>query len=66
MILKEQKRVTDVVWKGVLDRLREGECTEEDVKEVRKLIVTENDKDNDEFSSDKWDNAVLVTSRHAV
>ena len=64
VILKEQKRVADIVWKGVLDRLREGECTEEDMKEVRKLIVTEND--SEDFSSGKWDNAVLVTSRHAV
>lgn len=66
VILKEQKRVADVVWKGVLDRLREGECTEEDIQEVRKLIVNEADNDNEEFSSGKWDNAVLVTSRHAV
>lgn len=62
VILKEQKRVVDLVWKGVLDRLREGECTKEDVKEVQNLIVTKNDKDNEEFSCEKWDNAVLVTS----
>ena len=49
VILKEQKRVVDVVWRGVLDRLREGECTEEDMKEVRKLIVTEDDKENEGF-----------------
>ena len=66
VILKEQKRVADIVWTGVLDRLREGECTEEDMKEVRKLIVTESDNDNKGFSSGKWDNAVLVISRHAV
>ena len=62
VILKEQKRVADAVWKGVLDCLREGECTEEDMKDVQKLIVSENDNDNKDFSSGKWDNAILVTS----
>jgi len=62
IILTEQKRVTDLVWKGILDRLREGECTEEDLKEVKNLIV----KEEDGAQSEPWPNSVLVTSRHSV
>ena len=60
--LTEQKRVTDLVWKGILDRLREGECTEEDMKEVKKLIM----KDENGAQAEPWPDSVLVTSRHSV
>ena len=35
VILREQMRVTDDVWTGILSRLRVGECTENDIKEVQ-------------------------------
>ncbi|KAI1782350.1 hypothetical protein LXA43DRAFT_857865, partial [Ganoderma leucocontextum] len=64
VILDEQMRVTDNVWRDFLTSLRMGEVTEEQLDMLRGLVLSS--ADNEEISTEKWTNANLVTPRHAV
>ena len=66
VILREQMRVSDDVWTGILSRLRVGECTEDDIKEVRKLVLTNPDCDTPDFKTAPWCDATLITPRNAT
>lgn len=66
VILREQVRVTDPVWSGILDRVRVGQCSEDDVREIRKLVLDSEDCDVPNFDEPPWNEAILVTPRHAV
>lgn len=66
VILREQMRITDEVWTGILSRLRVGECTEEDIKEVQKLVLTNPECERPDFSTAPWCDATLITPRNAT
>jgi hypothetical protein len=67
VILKQQFRIQDEVWQGVLHRARYGKCTAEDLKEIRSLILDPiKDKDLVCASDSEWADVILVTPRHAV
>lgn len=66
IILKEQVRVRDKVWMDILTRLRVGECTDEDIAEIKKLVLTNPKCDVPDFKTAPWKDAILVTSRHSV
>jgi hypothetical protein len=66
VILREQMRVTDDVWTGILSRLRVGDCTEDDINEVRKLVLTNPECDIPDFTKAPWCDATLITPRNAV
>jgi len=66
VMLTKQLRIKDEVWLNILDRLRIGECTESDLREIRKLIVNKHSKSVTDFTKDPWKDAILVTPRHAV
>ena len=66
VILREQMRVTDDVWSGILSRLRVGDCTEEDIKEVQKLVLTNPDCKVPDFTKAPWCDATLITPRNAA
>lgn len=66
VILREQMRMTDEVWTGILSRLRVGECTEMDIKEVQKLVLTNPACDVPDFSTAPWSDATLITPRNAT
>jgi hypothetical protein len=34
VILQQQMRISDIGWMEILSRLREGKCTEEDIKAI--------------------------------
>lgn len=57
VILHEQMRITDDFWSGLLSRLRVGECTEEDIKEVQKLVLTDHACDIPDFLTFPWSEA---------
>ena len=61
-----QVRVTDQVWVNLLQRARHGECHEEDLKTLCALVLTDQQCPLTDFSSPPWNEAVLVTPRHAV
>lgn len=64
VILKEQMRCHDARWTELLHRLRTGDCTNSDIDLLHGLILGETELPIDERY--QWDEAVLVTSRHAV
>jgi hypothetical protein len=66
VILKEQVRIRDSVWMQILSRLRVGECTNDDIDEIRKLVLTNKDCKVPDFTKAPWKDAILVTSRHSV
>lgn len=66
IFLEEQNRVTDLVWSQLLARLRVGACTEDDICELEKLIISNKDSEEVDFQAEPWKDAVLVTSRNAV
>jgi hypothetical protein len=64
--LLKQERIKDIVWKDILQRSREGQCTAEDIDEIRKLILTNATCENIDFTKSPWDTATLVTPRNCV
>ncbi|KAJ2915818.1 hypothetical protein MD484_g4610, partial [Candolleomyces efflorescens] len=66
VILREQNRSHDLGWNEILNRLRVGECTDDDIDELRKLVLTDPRCDVPDFTSDEWRDAILVTPRHSV
>ena len=66
VILREQMRVTDETWSGILSRLRVGECTKEDMDEVQKLVLTNPRCDIPDFPTAPWCDATLITPRNAT
>ncbi|OCH93887.1 hypothetical protein OBBRIDRAFT_711095, partial [Obba rivulosa] len=66
VILKDQVRVTDPVWRDFLQHLRYGNVKEHHVEMLRKLVITNPDCEPTDFSSPPWNDAALVTPRHAV
>lgn len=65
-ILQGQVRVRDPKWMQILKRLRTGNCTNENISEVQKLVLTNKNCDVPDFSTELWSEAILITSRHAV
>ena len=61
-----QVRVTDQVWVNLLRHARHGECHEEDLNTLRGLVLTDPQCPLTDFSCPPWNEAVLVTPRHAV
>ncbi|KAF5389044.1 hypothetical protein D9757_004877 [Collybiopsis confluens] len=65
VIVKEQRRVSDEVWRDFLRRLRQGVVQEGDLAMLKKLVITGGECDTD-FSRAPWSNASLITPRHAT
>ena len=66
VILREQMRFSDDVWTGILSRLRVGECTEDDIREVQKLVLTNPACEIPDFTKAPWCDATLITPRNAT
>ncbi len=66
VVLKEQVRVTDPVWLDFLRHLRNGRVQQRHITMLKKLTLTNPEVDMVDFSSPPWDDAHLVTPRHAV
>ncbi|KAF5331245.1 hypothetical protein D9611_013149 [Ephemerocybe angulata] len=66
VILTEQNRSRDPGWTELLNRLRVGECTDDDLNEVQKLVLTDPRCEVPNFNEGEWRDVVLVTPRHRV
>ena len=64
--LKEQKHVSDPVWHDFLQNLRRGTVNAEHIQMLRSLVIKKNSPQAVDFSSEPWNDAALVTPRHAV
>ena len=59
-------RIMDDVWTGILSRLRVGKCTEDNIKEVQKLVLTNPACEIPDFTMALWCDATLITPRNAI
>ncbi|KAJ6479041.1 hypothetical protein C8R45DRAFT_762088, partial [Mycena sanguinolenta] len=67
VILKEQMRVTDPVWRDFLSHLRVGDVQRHHLAMLRSLVFgKEHGVPSVDFESAPWNDASLVTPRHAV
>jgi len=66
VILKEQKRITDAVWHDFLQHLRNGSVDDKHILMLQTLIIGKRVDLNVDFSQAPWDEAALLTPRHAV
>ena len=64
--LKEQIRVQDNEWHEVLQHVRYGNCRQDHIDTIKKLIITNEDCPPTDYSTSPWKEARLVTPRHAV
>ncbi|KAJ7266935.1 hypothetical protein B0H12DRAFT_1200858 [Mycena haematopus] len=64
--LTEQLRVIDIPWLAFLRRLRVGDCSAEDMDMLNSLLVTHPSCELPDVLSSPWNDAVLVTPRHAA
>ena len=58
--------ITDAEWVEILKRSRIGECTEDDLKEMKKLVLTNAKCEVPNFTSAPWNEAILVTPHHGI
>ncbi|THG95067.1 hypothetical protein EW026_g6512 [Hermanssonia centrifuga] len=65
VVLNEQMRVTDPVWRDLLVHLRAGEVQQRHIQVLQDLVLHRPAAAVD-FSQDPWKRASLVTPRHAV
>jgi hypothetical protein len=64
--LAEQKCINDQPWMDILQRTRTGDCTKEDLKEIRKLIITNPKCNIPAFDKEPWKDGLLVTPRNSM
>lgn len=64
--LRKQMRVRDAEWSDMLQRLRVGGCTAEDVAMVDALVLSNPACPRPDFNSDPWKDATLITCRNSV
>jgi GTPase SAR1 family protein len=64
--LVQQKRITDPVWLEVLQNVRMGDCTPENLSEIRRLVLTNPACDIPDSLDTPWNDAILVTPRNCV
>ena len=66
VILKEQIRCVDPVWLDFLQHLRDGRVQEHHIKLLEGLVLNDPQCPKTDFTQAPWQNAGLVTPRHAV
>ncbi len=66
VVLREQVRCTDPRWHRFLQNLRYGRVQPDDLAMLRSLVVTNPLCEATDFQMAPWDDAFLVTPRHAV
>ena len=64
--LKEQRRISDPVWHDFLQNLRRGTVNSDHIRMLRSLVIGKNSSHAVNFTTEPWNEAVLVTPRHAV
>ena len=64
--LKKQIRVVDDVWHDVLQHIQYGNCRQEHIEVIKKLIINHPDCPSTDFNASPWNDVILVTPRHSV
>jgi hypothetical protein len=66
VILRQQRRVTDDVWRSFLKRLRIGQVSMKDIDMLKSLTLTNPACQLPDFTKHPWNTTTLITSRHEV
>jgi PIF1-like helicase len=64
--LTEQMRIRDLVWDSILQRSRTGDCTRDDIAEIRNLVLDNKKGNVPNFDIPPWNDYLLVTPRNGV
>jgi hypothetical protein len=64
--LVQQWWIEDKEWMDILQRSREGECTEHNIHKIWKLIITNPNCEVPNFASEPWNQATLITPRNCI
>jgi hypothetical protein len=64
--LVKQNRIDDPRWEEILKNARTGSCSEDDISEIHKLVLTNDSCDIPDFSVPPWRNIQLVTPRNSM
>ena len=64
--LVQQNRIDDSRWEEILKHARTGSCTEDDISEINKLVLTNDKCDVPDFSNPPWRDVHLVTPRNSM
>jgi hypothetical protein len=64
--LVQQNRIIDTRWQEILDNARTGDCTEADIVEINKLVLTRDECEVPDFSTSPWKDVQLVTPRNSM
>ena len=58
--LRQQIRIRDAVWMNILSRLRVGQCTDEDIRIIRSLVLNHPECPKTDFNRLPWSEAILI------
>jgi len=61
-----QIRIQDTTWIKILSRLRVGQCTDDNIRTIRSLILNRPECPKTDFDSLPWSEATLITTQHTV
>ena len=64
--LNQQIRIKDPEWHEVLQHVRYGNCQQQHINIIRKLVITDMECPPTNYADYPWKNARLVTPQHAV
>ena len=64
--LVEQNRIDDPRWAEILKNARTGSCTEDDISEIDRLVLTNEKCTVPDFSRSPWRDVRLVTPRNSM
>jgi hypothetical protein len=54
------------VWNGILQRTHTGDCTSEEIAEIKKLVLMNSECNVPDFSLPPWNKTILVTPHNSV
>lgn len=66
VLLKQQVRVSDPVWRSFLTDVRRGCVKDKDISMLESLVLTNPKCVATDFSSEKWRDCCLITPRNSV
>ncbi|KAJ8581402.1 hypothetical protein M405DRAFT_925298, partial [Rhizopogon salebrosus TDB-379] len=64
--LHQQNRIRDTIWCDILQRARTGTCTDDDLQQIRSLVLMNETCIVPDFSCAPWSDAILITPRNSV
>ncbi|KAG0693313.1 hypothetical protein DFH29DRAFT_816409, partial [Suillus ampliporus] len=64
--LCQQIHIMDPIWHAILQWARTGACTNHDLAEIHRLVLTNDECAKPDFSLPPWNDAILITPRNSV